>query len=284
MNERVVQFGERDGLLGIVTEPAPSVRRADAPAVLLVTAGVLHRVGPFRVYVDLARRLADLGFVCLRFDISGVGDSELRTGAPGDEPRALADIRDAMAMVRQRYGIDRFVALGLCTGAYYSQQIALAEPSVCGAVLLDGYTYRTWGYYRRQWLTRLRETRRWPAMLRRRLLKLTRQGDSIYEPGALEEAEFFESLPPRAQAARELCMLAERGTKLLLIYSGGTGQFNHARQFEEMYGALPHGGDVVVEYHERADHTFSRLADRLRLVDVVADWMDERFAPVEMLV
>ena len=75
MTERIVRFGPEDGLLGILTEPVSPPR---GPAILFLNAGVLHHVGPFGWYVSLARRLAELGFLSLRFDLSGIGDSPLR--------------------------------------------------------------------------------------------------------------------------------------------------------------------------------------------------------------
>ena len=277
MIERAVQFGEQRGLVGVLCEPASEVRHVDGPAVLLLTAGVLHRVGPFRAYVDLSRRLAKQGFVSLRFDVSGVGDSQLRTGKLERLSRTLADVQNAMDLVGARCQIDRFVVAGLCTGAYYSHQAALVDPRIVGAVMLDGYAYRTCGYYRRYWWTRLRETRRWGPMLTRCFHRLLGGRNSMYELGALEEAEFFDRYPPRAQVRKELHALVEQGTKLLAIYSGGTELFNAREQFVEMYGSFGKTTALKVEYFGRADHTFSRVADRRQMIERVATWMDEQF-------
>ena len=56
MNEQPRFFGPGGGLFGIETLPAQ--RREGAPTVLLLNAGLLHRVGPNRFNVELARRLA----------------------------------------------------------------------------------------------------------------------------------------------------------------------------------------------------------------------------------
>src|SRR5690606_23743533 len=75
MRESAVLFGPTRSLVGVVTEPAAGSARPDAPAVLILNSGLVHRVGPKRLHVRLARRLAGLGFTCMRIDLSGIGDS-----------------------------------------------------------------------------------------------------------------------------------------------------------------------------------------------------------------
>ena len=80
MHETICQFGPNNGLTGILTEPDESVRVADAPVALILNAGIVHNIGPFRLHVDIARLLAAAGFSSFRIDLSGLGDSATRTG------------------------------------------------------------------------------------------------------------------------------------------------------------------------------------------------------------
>src|SRR5262249_47307203 len=57
--EKVVTFGAGRGLVGIVT--LPGTPRPDAPQLLLINSGIIHRVGANRLYVSLARTLAAAG-------------------------------------------------------------------------------------------------------------------------------------------------------------------------------------------------------------------------------
>jgi len=96
MNEQVIRFEPSQTLVGIVTQPAPALANPDLPAVVLLNAGLLHRVGPNRIYVQLARKLAGFGFTVLRFDFSGMGDSRPREDHLPYVQSAPAEAKDAM--------------------------------------------------------------------------------------------------------------------------------------------------------------------------------------------
>src|SRR5690606_37848418 len=96
------------------------------------------------------RKLAPAGFLTLRFDVSGVGDSQPRPDCLAEADVPLTDIREAMDFLQSRYGIEEFILLGLCSGAYQAHESAVRDPRVVGTVQLDGYGYRTAGYYVRQ--------------------------------------------------------------------------------------------------------------------------------------
>src|SRR4051794_3005475 len=86
-----------------------------ATGVLMVTGGTQTRIGSHRMYERLAKRLAEAGFPCLRFDRRGVGDSE---GEDPDWRGSGPDIAAAAAALRREAsGVQRIVGFGLCDGA-----------------------------------------------------------------------------------------------------------------------------------------------------------------------
>ena len=98
--------------------------------VVLFNAGSVHHVGPNRVYVTLARRLAQMGVACLRFDLQGIGDSPLGVEGRENHPypaHAPADARAAIDYLRREHGFGRFIAVGLCSGAHTSFHAGLAD-------------------------------------------------------------------------------------------------------------------------------------------------------------
>ncbi len=54
MRERAMKFGDESNLVGVLAEPDAGEKQTDTPCVLMLNAGILHHVGPFRIYVDMA--------------------------------------------------------------------------------------------------------------------------------------------------------------------------------------------------------------------------------------
>jgi len=79
--------------------------------------------------VSLARRWAHRGYVVLRMDLAGLGDSATRPGQPDNEvfpPAALEDVRIALDFVRQHYQVREVALGGLCSAAYHALRAAVA--------------------------------------------------------------------------------------------------------------------------------------------------------------
>lgn len=273
MNEKVFTFGPGNGLVGIVTEPDPAQAQGDRPAVLLWNVGINHRVGPFRVSVDLARRLAAQGFTVLRFDISGMGDSEVRKDTLDEFERAALDVREAMDALQSRRGVRRFVLIGFCSSVDAAHVVAVRDPRVVGVGYLESYVWRTAGYYLRYPL-RLLDRARWERMLALRFPRLFGMEGHLSE---LREQVYLRDRPSVEKFRRDVRDLVQRGCKLLFVYVGGDNPYTHRGQFFEMVGGRDLDGKVQVEFYEDADHTFFLLRDRARLIDQVCDWASAWF-------
>jgi len=138
VTESALLFGEDKSLVAVLTDPEPGaegVRRG----VIILNAGVLHRVGPNRVHVHLARLLAESGFVVLRFDFSGIGDSRKAEGTEPFAQRAVREACQAMDVLGQQRGVREFLVIGICAGADAGLEVCSRDPRVVGAVLIDGY-------------------------------------------------------------------------------------------------------------------------------------------------
>src|SRR6202034_1024190 len=100
--------------------------------VILLNAGADYHIGASGMYVGLARSWAQRGYVVLRMDLGGLGDSATRSGRPDDEifpPAAIDDIRTAIEWMRGRYGVSEVTLAGVCSGAYHALQAAIAAVS-----------------------------------------------------------------------------------------------------------------------------------------------------------
>jgi pimeloyl-ACP methyl ester carboxylesterase len=268
MRERAVCFGPAHGLIGIVSEPALP-RAGPRRAVLMSNIGMHHRIGPFRLYTEMARALASDGVFVLRFDLSGMGDSAMRPDGDTAAVRAKRDVRAAMDWLQRAYGIDDFVLLGLCSGVDSTHVVATGDQRVKGAIFIDGYAYPTPGFYVRHFLVRPLQPGRW-VRFGRRLLRGERRGIQGSDGATVFERE----QPTQPDFARDIGAMTLRGTRLLFIYTGGAyNRINSGRQVFEMLGAGVCSDNIQSELLLSADHVFSSTAQRALLFDRIRAWV-----------
>lgn len=280
MKERPLVFGRDKGLVGIVTEPGRDKASSNRPAVVLVNAGLIHRVGPNRLHVNLARKLADAGVTVMRFDLSGRGDSAVRKDAVSFMHSSVEEIRAAMDALQASRNCDRFIVAGICSGATNALHAAVAEPRVAGAVMIDGPAYPTSGYYLRYYGRRLLSPESWKNTLAGRNV-LGRVLRKAVVPRAVDDAgNAFEgdaSLPPKAQAAELLNGVIARGAKLLFIFTGSWTGYNYRHQFRSAFPSVVRSGAVDVEYFPDADHTFTGMYNQRRAIATIMRFVDTRW-------
>ena len=133
-------------MVGVLSTSASEAAATDRPAVVILNSGIIHRVGANRMHVALARTLADKWYTVLRFDLSGIGDSEPRRDALAPHDAAMSDIEEVLDYLEENKGIRRVVLVGLCSGAIQALLYAANDARVVGLVLLDLYVPRTTGY------------------------------------------------------------------------------------------------------------------------------------------
>ena len=272
MNEQVFQFGPNDTLTGVLS--APEVIDTQRPVVLILNAGITHRCGPFRLHVDIARRLAQQGFAAMRMDLSGLGDSRARTDVGENQDRAVLDAKDAMDFVESQTTVDKFIMLGLCSGAYNAHQISVGDSRIVGGVFMDGLAYCTEGHEKRVQRGKLTQPRKWRNAIKRRLANDAMHEEDMASPDA---SEFFEVDKPADQVAREIQGMMDRFAQLLFIYTEGYEDVSSRSQFEEMFGLVPNDEALQVDYYDNFEHTFRIAAHREVIVSRIAQWCSLRF-------
>jgi Serine aminopeptidase, S33 len=280
LREKIYTFGPSGSIVGILTEPDPAVARSGAPVIIASNVGLNHRIGPFRAYVCLARDLAKVGYSMLRFDLSGMGDSELRLDNHGELERAVLDVKDAMQALTDRYGARTFVQLGFCSGVDSAHAVAIEDPRVVGAIFIEGYSFPTPQFYARRYLKRPWSRRLWRRYWLQTLARYFPAARShIREAGEAVEI-YSRSYPTREQLARDFTAMAARGVGMLFVYTGGHGSDharNYAGQFFDAFHTLRGEPRIEVEYFETADHIFTVLADREKLLARIKRWMQAHF-------
>jgi pimeloyl-ACP methyl ester carboxylesterase len=279
MNERTFVFGTNNSLIGTLTLP-DEARVVDANVgFLLFNAGVIHRIGPHRINVRLARQLAARGIPSLRFDLAGHGDSARQTGEYSFEEQAVVDLRSAMDALGDAAKLKRFAIFGFCSGAYYGLDAALADERVTGLFMLDAYRYPTLRTQANYGLYRLQQPRALQAMLGAvqrggtSLLRRLGSAPSGSEPELVPELGRIDFVPSREEVASRLKKLLARGVAIRVIYSGGyPREYNYPRQFEDTFGRFGITRQIQAEFLPNLDHTATVLSDQADLMGRIVAW------------
>jgi pimeloyl-ACP methyl ester carboxylesterase len=285
VREEAILFGASKSLVGIVSDPAGE--GSTRPAVILLNSGIIHRVGPNRLYVTLARLLTRSGFVVLRFDLSGIGDSIIRRDNVPFERSSVQETQEAMEYLAATRGVDRFLLAGICTGAVVAYHTAHADTRVVGTVLINGqgyipeseeeiHAYLAHRQRRRYYVDRaLYSLQSWRNLVTGRVgysdilraLGLRRDGRRRAKHVANAKA---------GEIAAGFRSLADRRTEMLLLYSAGDLGIEELNVIlEGNVGELTSRETVQCSVVEKADHMFTALASQDEFLRRTATWLQE---------
>lgn len=277
-------------------QPASPAPNRDKPAIVLLNAGSVHRVGPNRSFVRMARRWAALGYPVLRMDMSGIGDSPHAEGCPENLPYprdAVLDAQAAMNALSERGIASRFILAGLCSGADIAFRTAVLDSRVCGAWMINPQAFYFESsdtlkafmhaeleakYYR----SGLFDAARWKKLLSgkvnlRYVAKIFRgKAESVIKKqmarllgdagGAADKA------PEARDVIRDLRAIAGRGADALLLCSEDDPGLEYLVQYfgDELAAldGLPGYRKVIVK---GTDHTFTPLWSQDMLSDVLTE-------------
>jgi pimeloyl-ACP methyl ester carboxylesterase len=274
MIETALQFGPENNLVGVLTSPAAS---RTSLGVLILTSGVVHRIGPHRVSVKLARHLAQLGYQCMRFDVSGVGDSRMPAGAADFRLQDVRDTTAAMDWLERERGIRQFALFGICSGAVNAYSTALADARVSAVFMLDGFIYPTRkgriNYYR----TKLRALglakacRMAAARLWQRLSASKEQRQRAPDAAASKVRN-----PTPEEFGTGIQGLTDRGVRVALMFTGSVlNEYSYAGQLRETFPTHAFLEKITCHFAPDMDHTLTSIASQRRLVDLATHWVQE---------
>jgi pimeloyl-ACP methyl ester carboxylesterase len=291
LKHRAMLLGERESILAIASEPAqPDPAR---PICLMLNAGIIHRVGAHRNAVRIARGLARAGLTTLRVDLSGIGDSPRRRDALGFNASAVADVRELLDHLGRSYDNQRFVLIGLCSGADNAFQSAIVDDRIAGAAFIDGYAYPTPEFRLRHITRRVAAQGTLIGAARKSLGKL---GDGFIAAGQqrlpqvfgtapAEEAglppavpDYERDFPPRDEVAGQLQMLVERDFRMLWLFTGGVSSyFNYPEQVRDSFPEVDFRDRLEVVHVADSNHTATAIASQRKVADAIVSWARQSF-------
>ncbi|HEY4240024.1 MAG TPA: hypothetical protein VGM88_09425 [Kofleriaceae bacterium] len=273
-------------LFGIVSRPSKPATRG----VVLLNAGAVGRIGPNRLYVALARRLAAQGVLVLRVDQSGIGDSPARPG--GEENLVYSDqaIGDALAAVAwiKNAGAKDVAIAGLCSGAYHSLKAAVAGAPVTRVVPINPLTFHyepgaplDVAAFRvtadaKRYEGAMRSADKWKKVLRgevdvRRVAKVVAtRARHIAEHRARDILRRLR-VPLKDDLGTDLLALARRGIGVRFVFAASDP--GHAMLVEQGGMAVPrlaNAGSLAITMIDGPDHTFTARWTHERFLDAVA--------------
>jgi len=291
MVEKIIKFGQSPSLVGVLTVADESLRRNRC--VIISNSGLIHKSGPNRLSVKIARQLALQGVHTFRFDFSGMGDSPLSENVQDSLDSNITEIRWAMDKITAVTGITSFALYGLCSAAEVSFRASLEDERVSGLILVDGY-YQTpelleqilpiasrkcnIRYYRkhlldyRRWIkvfTGNSQAISWQKLWGR--LRHRKTPDAVAANRPVRTA----ARPPIDTGIDKWNELFNRGLAVQLIYSEGSHYVDLYHQ--SLAAALKlFRRKKLLEYRliGNADHTFTPVWPQQRLADLVCRWVE----------
>ena len=287
LHERPVAFGPDEMLFGIVTEPPAEERRRSA--VILLNSGADIHIGAGRMHVSIARRWAQRGYVVLRMDLAGLGDSATRAGRANDEvypPAAIDDMRAALEFVRSRHDVGEVTLAGLCSAAYHTLQGAIAGLAV-DRLLMVNPNNLSWKEGMElgdlQLVDVVRDTERERALSLQNLKRLLRgeidvamvghiylQRVRIAVEAVLRDAARWLHIRLPRDLGWQLQELVARGVRVVFVFARGEPGLELLRiQGGSALRRL--GDDFRLHIIDSADHTFTLSAPRARLEQVLTE-------------
>ena len=270
-------------LFAVITEPAarqvsptpdpPGHRAASGtPTLVLLSAGALDHTGPGRMWVDLARHFARVGFRTVRVDFDGIGETFGRPGQARNVPAApeiLEDVVDLAGALGDPDGTD-LVYLGLSSGGYHALEAGLRLHLRGVCAINPGLTGRMPERDQGPVDPRRLAYKPMPAPLATLAVRHRRVARTIWRS--------LLSVLVGASPHAILAGLGRRGTPLLLIASE-----DDAKQFEtSVFWAVSERRrhrrgmlDFVVV--PGADHSLYTVDGQTQAYPILSDWIEARY-------
>ncbi len=270
MKEEVFRYAESNRGFGMVSLPEDP---SNAPVAVLLNAGLISREGPHRLNVLVCRSLAHLGYIAIRVDLSGKGDTPQREGMSNRESVAL-DWTHIKSAINDRFGKRNLLLVGLCSGADNAIKIAADEKDVRGLVIIDPVSPKDKDFQKREFLSKITNPHKWlnlPFSFLTRIRRATGiEEDTHQEMAALRDEPTLEDLTNCINH-----IVSCQGKVLAVFTSQASYHYNEHGQFTRTLN-IPGFETCCTEIHwPLVDHIFIVQAHRERLVGEIAQWADK---------
>lgn len=256
--EKPVTFrNNRQQLIGILHVPNGLSREEKAPAIAMFHGFTGNKTETHRLFVQIARDLCDAGFVLLRFDFRGSGDSEGEfedmtvPGEVSDAKRSLEFLRGQPEIDEERIGV-----IGLSLGGRVATILASVDQRVKFVILLSPA------------LGPLKE--KFTSLMDDEPLKRLESGEAVkVSNGWYLKKSFFDTLDDPVP----LNVMDEIRAPVLIIH-GENDQVVPIETSKKGYGIIRNLNEKN-ELHvvKGSDHTFSDREHTLEITEKIRKWL-----------
>lgn len=271
-------------MIGILHKPSMSSNTA----ILIVPAGgPQYRVGCARQIILWSRRLADEGYPVLRFDYRGFGDS---AGEFQGFENIDSDIRSAVDCLKLELPeLENIILWGECNAASALMMYAWQDERVKAMILQNPWvrneTTQARTYIKHYYLMRLMQKSFWLKLLKIQfnpfkafsdLISLVRQAKNIQPIGSTNAD--FDML---GSFQEKMLEGVKRFNGKILLFMSGYSLIG--KEFDELVSVSPSWKNALSDLdltridEPDADHTFSRVEDREKLVNNVIQWLGNQW-------
>ena len=276
--ETLVSFDSQAATVRAVLHRADSAAAAGKPAIVFLHGWSGGRLGPHRMFVKMARRLAAAGFTCLRPDFRGRGDSDGST--PGATIQSMiADARCGIDFLERHVSQQPVILLGICSGGKVAIGAAVGDARVVGLVLWSGEALgslrnratnaRKSVFAFKEYLGKLGSAESWRKLLSGKVhVRLVGKALFRHETRGESEAQQEEAMLRRFRSFPG---------RVLFIYGGNDPDTRLAAENYQRFCASNH---VMSEFHEipDANHSFYALAWEREVMTLTEHWLERDFA------
>lgn len=229
----------------------------------------------------MARALSELGLGCLRFDISGIGDSSPRRDGMSMPDVFMSEPREVMDDL-EKLGYRQFVLIGVCSGAFVAYKVAGIDERVIGALMINPINVEgdeSWdaevqsSYYVNR---SMKNPRAWLNLLTGRVDYRRLVSTMI---GQLKNRIGSKKQVVNASVERmreEITQLTQRNVRLFYLLS----EFDVSVAYTAMVIGTADAPVLVddgirVTVIPKTDHLFTRLSDQSTAIEATVDWCRE---------
>jgi len=298
--ERFVKFGTDNNSFGIITEPLSVNQKL--PVIILPNSGANHHAGPNRLYVNIARKLASIGFICLRFDLNSIGDSLSHERLEHDVYPALSEneIIACQQLLCRKYNTEKFILIGLCSGAYTAFNAAqkIKKNNISESILINPLTfhweegmtlsdssvstYHAWGWYKKAITNKESWIKFFTGKINYQVL-ITALKDRLIDRYESTFLNLFHSTEDSHNKSSKLpskinFICNERNIDLTFIFSDTDPgldilMLNSGRLVKKLINMKK----VAIYTIKKSDHTFSKYQPRKKAIEILVSHLSKKY-------